>query len=82
MTQTAETSVESLSFEHALSELETIVRTLENGQGTLEESIHNYTRGTKLKAHCEQKLKEAELKVEKILEHQGDSAKTEPFSAE
>ena len=63
-----ESPVESLSFEAALSELETIVEKLEGGDVALEESIKIYERGAALKAHCEARLKSAELKVEQIVQ--------------
>ena len=59
--------IASMSFEAALRELEQIVRQLEAGDVPLEDSIRIYERGAALKAHCEAKLKEAELKVEKIV---------------
>ncbi len=59
--------VASMSFEDALAQLEQIVRKLETGDVPLEDSIRIYERGAELKAHCEKKLKEAELKVEKIV---------------
>lgn len=59
------------SFEDALKDLEAIVRKLESGQGGLEAAIAEYERGTELKAFCDAKLKEARLKVEKILTTQG-----------
>lgn len=74
--------IAEMSFEDALSELETIVKKLENGQSSLDSSIEDYTRGTQLKAHCEKKLKEATLKVEKIVQNADGSLKTEPFTAE
>ena len=58
--------IAKLSFEDALKELEDIVKKLESGQGTLDESIGAYERGTALKQHCEAKLKEAKDKVDKI----------------
>ena len=58
--------VAKMSFEDALEELEDIVRTLEDGKGKLEDAITAYERGTKLKAHCEKKLKAAQAKVETI----------------
>jgi exodeoxyribonuclease VII small subunit len=58
--------IESLSFEEALSELEKIVASLEAGKMPLEEAIDGYTRGSELKAHCEKKLEQAKLKVEKL----------------
>jgi len=50
--------IAKLSFEVALSELEKIVRTLEEGDGKLDESIKAYERGALLKRHCEAKLQE------------------------
>lgn len=58
--------IKKLSFEAALQELEKIVSELETGEVDLEKSIQVYERGTALKAHCEAKLREAEMKVEKI----------------
>lgn len=56
-----------LSFEDALARLETIVSRLESGQAPLEESINLYEEGARLKAHCETRLKAAQLRVEKIV---------------
>ncbi len=56
-----------LSFEDALSELETIVRQLEDGKGELDQAIKTYERGAQLKRHCEAKLQEAQIKVEKVV---------------
>jgi exodeoxyribonuclease VII small subunit len=59
--------IASFSFEQALAELERIVTELESGKTDLEQSIGAYERGARLKAHCEAKLKEAQLRVEKIV---------------
>ena len=59
--------IASLSFEAALAELEQIVSRLESGQAPLEDSIQLYERGAALKAHCEQRLEAARLRVEKIV---------------
>jgi exodeoxyribonuclease VII small subunit len=58
--------VATLSFEQAMKELEDIVRRLESGQVKLDEAVAAYERGAALKAHCEGKLAEAKMKVEKI----------------
>jgi exodeoxyribonuclease VII small subunit len=60
-------SIDTLSFEAALKELEGIVARLEQGQVDLEDSIALYERGQALKAHCEKKLKAAESRLEKIV---------------
>ncbi len=59
--------IADLSFETALQELERIVAELESGKAELERSIQVYERGAALKAHCEAKLKAAQLRVEKII---------------
>lgn len=61
------TSLETISFEEALRELDTIVRGLEEGKTSLEEAIKAYERGAALRAHCEKKLKDARLRVEQIV---------------
>ena len=58
--------ISELSFELALGELEEIVRQLEQGKSDLEDAIGAYERGAALRKHCETKLKEAKLRVEKI----------------
>lgn len=80
MTKAVE-SIEKMSFEAALSELEGIVRALESGQTALEDSITAYERGTALRQHCEAHLKDARLRVEKIsLTADGKAAGTTPFN--
>ncbi|HTV89653.1 MAG TPA: exodeoxyribonuclease VII small subunit [Stellaceae bacterium] len=59
--------IASMSFEDALAELEQIVRRLEAGQVKLDEAIQCYERGARLKRHCEQKLTEAQQRVERIV---------------
>ena len=72
------TAVENLSFEAALRELEDIVSRLEQGSVDLEDSIALYERGNALKAHCEKKLKSAELRLEKIVLGPDGAASSEP----
>jgi len=58
--------VADMTFEEAMSELESVVGKLESSQVTLEESITLYERGEYLKKHCEAMLKSAEEKVAQI----------------
>ena len=58
--------IKAMSFEEALSELDSIVSTLEQGTKKLDDAIKAYERGTLLKQHCEAKLQEAKERVEKI----------------
>ena len=60
---TTDTPVNEMTFEQAMSELETVLRQLEQGDVALDDSIKLYERGAALKARCEAKLKEAEEKV-------------------
>ncbi|HEY3799436.1 MAG TPA: exodeoxyribonuclease VII small subunit [Caulobacteraceae bacterium] len=70
--------IASMSFEAALAELERIVAELESGKTDLEQSIGAYERGSMLKAHCETKLKEAQLRVERIIVGTAGPAGVEP----
>src|SRR5919198_3288552 len=60
------TDIAAMSFEDALAELEQIVRRLEAGQVKLDDAIQSYERGAQLKRHCEQKLNEAQQRVDRI----------------
>jgi exodeoxyribonuclease VII small subunit len=71
--------VSKLSFEEALAELEGIVKQLEGGQGRLEDAIAAYERGAALRKHCEDKLAEAEAKVQAIVARGGAATGTAPF---
>jgi exodeoxyribonuclease VII small subunit len=73
--------IAALSFEDALAELETIVRQLEDGKGKLEDSIKAYARGAALKQHCQEKLAEAQAKVDKIVQNQDGSIGLEPVES-
>jgi len=75
--------IRAMSFETALKELEQIVTRLERGDVELEQSIDIYERGEALRAHCDQLLKRAEAKVERItLSAQGVPSGAVPFDAE
>ena len=74
-----EKDISKMSFEEALKALEEVVGQLEGGQVPLEQSIALYERGDALKKHCEARLGEAELKVQKIVAADGKPVGTEPF---
>ena len=65
MTQSA-AEIAKMPFEAALAELESIVDKLEKGSVALEDSIKLYERGESLKKHCDDLLKNAEMRIEKI----------------
>ena len=59
--------IRKMSFEDALAEMEDIVHSLESGEVKLDDAIGAYTRGAQLKEHCQTKLKEAQVKIDKIV---------------
>ena len=65
MTET-KPDIDKMPFEAALAELEAIVDQLEKGAVALDESIKLYERGETLKRRCDELLKNAEMRIEKI----------------
>ena len=61
-----EDEIKELKFEEGLKKLEELVTQLDDGDLSLEESIFYYEIGIKLKSHCEELLKTAELKILKV----------------
>lgn len=61
-----------MSFEEALGELEQIAETLEEGELGLDDSIAEFERGTKLVRLCQDKLEEAERKIEILQKGEGN----------
>jgi exodeoxyribonuclease VII small subunit len=77
------TDVNKMPFETAIQELESIVKRLEEGKVPLEESVAIYERGEILKARCEELLRQAEARVEKItLDASGKPTGSEPLDVE
>ena len=75
--------IAQLPFERAIEELELIVKRLEEGKVPLEESVAIYERGEALKRRCEDLLRQAEARVEKItLDVDGKPTGTEPLDVE
>ena len=68
-------------FEKALAELEEIVATLEKGDLSLDVALKHFERGISLTRQCQASLKEAELKVEQLVEKGGKQV-LEPFEPE
>ena len=69
------------NFEAALSELEQIVEKMESGEQSLEESLKSFQRGIDLSLACQQGLKEAEQRVEKLVQKNGEFV-TEPLPSQ
>ena len=80
---TNSTNIQDMSFEQSLKELEEIVSRLEQGDVELERSITIYERGEALRKHCDNLLKRAEAKVEKItLDAKGTPTGTQSLNIE
>ena len=69
---------DKVDFEKALIELETLVETMEQGDISLEDSLKQFERGVELTRQCQTALKEAEQKVQ-ILIDKSEQAELEEF---
>jgi exodeoxyribonuclease VII small subunit len=67
-------------FEDALNKLEKIVSKLEEGDIPLEESLKLFEEGIRLSRFCNQKLDEAEKKVEILLKDKNGALRPRPFT--
>ena len=80
MADKTNSDIPTLTFEKAIEELESIVKRLEEGKVPLEESVAIYERGETLKRRCEELLRQAEARVEKItLDAAGKPTGTTPL---
>ena len=83
MSEDNNADINSLTFERAIEELESIVKRLEEGKVPLEESVAIYERGEVLKRRCEELLRQAEARVEKItLDAAGKPNGSEPLDVD
>lgn len=62
----------SPNFEQALSDLEELVETMEQGDLSLEQSLKQFEEGIALASKCQQALQKAEQKVEQLIEKNGE----------
>jgi exodeoxyribonuclease VII small subunit len=70
---------EPLDFERAMAELEQLVAKLERGDLPLEESLSAFERGVALTRTCQAALRQAEQKVELLLQRPGGENEAVPF---
>ena len=76
-------AISELSFEAALKRLEEIVRKLEGGEASLDESIELYGEGDRLKQQCEARLQAAQARIDKIqIGRDGTPSGTTAFDAD
>ena len=66
-------------FEEALKQLEEIVRDLESGDLSLEDSLKNFERGMKLIKFCSEKIEEVEQKVNILIKESDGNYSTQQF---
>ena len=71
----------SEKFEDALERLETIVRELEEGSLSLEDSLAKYEEGVKTLKNCYETLRKAEKKIEIVVKDENGALRVEPFEA-
>ncbi|HHQ6623931.1 exodeoxyribonuclease VII small subunit [Serratia fonticola] len=71
---------QSISFENSLSELESIVTRLESGELPLEDALNEFERGVQLARQGQQKLQQAEQRVQILLNDHSDDAALTPFT--
>lgn len=67
------------TFEEALASLETLVASMESGEVPLATLVEKFEEGSKLVKTCEERLKQAELKIEKLRQDNAEAV-LEPFA--
>jgi len=72
--------MEDKGFEEALPELESIVKKLEEGDLSLDESLRLFEEGVRLSRYCNQKLEEAEKKIEILMKNEKGDLEKRPFN--
>ncbi len=71
--------VKKPGFEEALGQLEEITRQLERGSLSLEDSVRAYEKGVELSDHCQKMLKQAERKLETIVQREDGQLEKQPI---
>ncbi len=69
----------TVGFEQSLIDLETLVKSLEQGDLPLEEALSTFEKGLQLAQSCQKTLQNAELKVTKLIENDDQSLQEIPF---
>ena len=83
MAENNNVDVKKMAFERAIEELKSIVKDLESGKVPLEQSVTLYERGEALKKRCDELLRQAEARVEKItLDATGRPTGSEPLDVD
>ncbi|MET0753124.1 MAG: exodeoxyribonuclease VII small subunit [Pyrinomonadaceae bacterium] len=75
-------SEKNQTFEASLQELEKIVRRLEDGDLALEESLKLFEKGVKLSRECQERLNQAERRIEILLKDEDGNPTLQTIGAE
>ena len=78
----SQTAKAGVPFEEALKKLETIVEAMESDDLPLETLLAKYEEGTKLARACQEKLAEAELKIQQLEKSASGELKLKPLSSD
>ena len=81
-TGAAKNSLDGVPFEDALKKLESIVEAMEGGDLPLETLLARFEEGTRLAQHCQSKLTEAELKIQKLEKNAAGEPVLKPWARE
>lgn len=71
--------MKQLTYEESMKELEQVVKELEGGELSLDESIQKFEKGMELSKHCSSLLEEAEKKITVLIEKENGEMTEEPF---
>jgi len=71
-----------MKFEAALDRLEKIVQKLEEGDGSLDDSLKMFEEGVRLARHCGEKLDAAERRIEALVKTEDGGSRVVPFEPE
>lgn len=70
------------TYEDSMKELEQVVKELESGELSLDESIKKFEKGMELSKHCSSLLEDAEKKITLLIERENGEIVEEPFEIE
>ena len=70
------------SYEESMKELEQVVKELESGELSLNDSIKKFEKGMELSKHCSSLLEDAEKKITLLIEKENGEVTEEPFQVE
>jgi exodeoxyribonuclease VII small subunit len=82
VSKSAKAGADDLPFEEALQKLETIVETMESGELPLEQLLARFEEGTRLARQCQERLADAEVKIQKLEQNLAGDLTVKPMAVE